>query len=238
MPSPTPPARANARWYQRWILANAVAELVGLGLVAVAGYAVYAIAGPHAIEAAPLAFAALMVGFGAIEGFVVGVAQRSVLLSRLPGLAGWTRASVVGATAAWALGVTPSLLLDAEPAGGAAHGELPLALTLLLAAGLGAVAGPVLAAAQWLSLRKRVGGIAWRWLPANALAWALAMPVVFAAVELAQALGPWLAAPVVALGLLIAGALAGAVHGRWMLRFLARIEASEPLLPVDRTLSS
>ena len=59
------------------------------------------------------------------------------------------------------------------------HVEPPLALVLLLAADLGSVAGPLLPAFQWLSLRKVLPCNAWRWLPANALAWALGMPVIF-----------------------------------------------------------
>lgn len=49
---------------------------------------------------------------------------------------------------------------------------------------LGAVAGPVLALFQWRELRHHLAG-AGGWMAANAAAWALAMPLVFLAVDAA-----------------------------------------------------
>jgi hypothetical protein len=96
--------------------------------------------------------------------------------------------------------------------------EPPLILVLLLAACLGAVAGPMLAAFQWLSLRRVVPGKAWLWLPANAAAWAFGMPVIFLGAQANEfASSATTLAALVALAILIAGAVVGAVHGRVLL---------------------
>ena len=66
--------------------------------------------------------------------------------------------------------------------------EPPQAVVLLLAAGMGLVAGLILSAAQWRVLRRHVTR-AWQWLPANAIAWAAGMPLIFAGVDVAQNTG-------------------------------------------------
>jgi NhaP-type Na+/H+ or K+/H+ antiporter len=93
-------------------------------------------------------------------------------------------------------------------------------VTLLLAALLGAVAGPVLGVGQWWVLRRHVAH-AWRWIPAQSLAWAAGMPIIFQMVD-------WIApgaftlrdAFVAAAMLFLAGAVVGAIHGPVMARLL------------------
>jgi hypothetical protein len=80
------------------------------------------------------------------------------------------------------------------------------------------VAGPILGSVQAVILRRHVRG-AGRWLWANAMAWALGMPVIFVGMDLV----PWSQGGV-AVGLAIyavcgvAGILVGAIHGRILLR--------------------
>ncbi|MDH4109762.1 MAG: hypothetical protein OEW35_15850 [Gammaproteobacteria bacterium] len=212
----------RTRFWQQWVVANAVGEFVGLGAVAALGFMAFKHAGEPANTIQALTFAATFVLLGAFEGAVVGVAQRAVLVRRLPALRGWIRATVAGAMAAWAIGMVPSTIVSlAHGPDTPAQAEPPLAMVLLLAAGLGAVAGPLLAAFQWHSLRKVVTRRAWLWLPANAAAWALGMPIIFLGAqsnELTSA--PAVIVAVMALTLLAAGAVVGAVHGWFLLHMV------------------
>jgi len=215
---------AGRELWLSWVAANALGELVGLGGVFGCGFLVVARFGEPGSMAATLGYFALALGLGAFEGAVVGAAQWRVLDGRIVALAGraWILATVVGAVVAWTLGMLPSTLMSGAPEASAQPvEEPPVAVVLGLAAALGAVAGLVLAFAQWLVLRRhaRRAGL---WLPANALAWAAGMPWIF-----------WLVGATVAerrdassvslfvLGLGVAGALVGAIHGAFLLRIVA-----------------
>jgi len=212
----------NKFWLQ-WIVANSLAELAGLGTVALAGYGIVLWFGEPTGSGAVL-FAMVFVILGAFEGLVVGLAQSRVLKQRVAALRGWVRATVVGAVVAWVLGMLPSTIMSlATPA--EATQQAPAisdAMQLLLAAMMGLVAGPVLAFFQWLTLRRYVLQHSIWWLPANAAAWALGMPVIFIGVDFATASSSPIAIVTgVGLSLLIAGAVVGAVHGRvlaWLIK--------------------
>jgi hypothetical protein len=78
---------------------------------------------------------------------------------------------------------------------------------------IGLVLGPVLGFAQWLALRRYVRGASLR-MPANALAWAFGMVVIFAGIEPAMGGGFGLRAlGIVVFTLACAGAVVGAIHG-------------------------
>jgi hypothetical protein len=209
------------KFWQRWVVANALGELVGLGTVAIVGFLLFQHAGEPTNVAQALGFAAVFILLGAFEGVVIGLAQRKVLRTLLPSVHGWVLASVVGAIVAWAVGMVPSTvagLMHQGVTATATPSEPPLSLVLLLAACLGAIAGPMLAAFQWLSLRKVVRGKAWLWLPANAVAWAFGMPIIFVGAQANEFTSSTAAiAALVALAIFVAGAAVGAVHGRVLL---------------------
>jgi ABC-type antimicrobial peptide transport system permease subunit len=125
---------------------------------------------------------------------------------------------LIGALLGYVLGYLPSTLMSmGESAGQIPSAEPPQWLVLVLASGLGAVAGAVLSFAQWLVLRGKAQR-AVLWIPANMLAWALGMPVIFQTMDWAFRMPAlWESALVVAAGLFIAGAIVGAVHGRFLL---------------------
>lgn len=204
--------------------ANAVAELVGLGTVAAVSFIAFRHASDPGSISQALTFAGVFILLGAFEGAVVGVAQRAVLLTRLPALRGWVRATIVGAMVAWAIGMVPSTLMRLMQSPGAMSPKEPtLATVLLLAAGLGVVAGPVLAAFQWLSLRKALPDKAAYWLPANAAAWAVGMPIIFLGAQANEfTSSAALIAGAIAFSVLLAGGAVGAVHGRVLLWLLSR----------------
>ena len=196
---------ARTLW-RRWIVANAVGELVGLGLTGVVAAVAVATYEP---DRATLA-AGLVVASGALEGLVVGGAQWQVLRTWIAVPArSWVIATMLGAVAAWAVAVTPMQLLGAQDGGS----EPSLPLQLALAAGMGLVAGPVLAGPQAVVLRRHVRR-AWVWVIANSVAWAVALPVTFVGPAVLPAgTSPAAYGAAFAVGALAAGAVAGAVHG-------------------------
>lgn len=218
--------RHHKFWWQ-WIAANSLAELIGLGSISLLGYSVVTLFGePHGFSHA-LVFAVIFILSGALEGLVVGYAQAQVLRLRLPQLHGWIRATVIGAVVAWALGMVPSTLMNIADAGDTTPPpEISEWFRLLFASGLGLVTGPVLAFFQWRCLRHYLPARSGWWLPANALAWAGGMPLIFAGAHLsAFATNPLIIIAGVGLTLLFAGALVGAVHGRVLLWIL---DAQDP----------
>lgn len=211
----------------RWVSANALAELIGLGATFAVDILILArVNAAHNALAAILGIV-LIAATGAIEGAVVGLLQWSVIRGPFPAVTkqAWVAATIVGAVIAWFLGSLPSTLLDmGGQTGSTPPQEPPQALILLMAAGMGLLLGVVLGYPQWRVLRRAVRG-AWLWIPANALAWTLGMPAIFAAVDRAYAAyaagRPATAVAVMGIALALTGAIAGAVHGLALVR-LAR----------------
>ncbi|MDH7485434.1 MAG: hypothetical protein QHJ81_04065 [Anaerolineae bacterium] len=217
------------------MLANCLGELVGLGSTFAIGVGLFSGLSDAPGPGPALVSAALMTATGALEGVIVGLAQWSVLRRAIASVSRrtWVAATVIGAVIAWLCGSIPMTLasLSADSASPAMQ-EPPQAIVLLLASGLGLVAGLILSAAQWAALRRHVGR-AWRWLPANALAWAAGMPLIFAGIDLAQKVGSVLAGIlVVGAAIAIAGAVVGAVHGIALVAFAA--ESREQRRPAAR----
>lgn len=217
-----PVSPPGAAFWARWVLANAVAETLGLGASLLFGF--YSMPSLEPQLGILLVAAIGVLGSTLIEGTAVGVAQWRVLRPALPRLTlrSWWLSTSVGALVAWTLGMLPSTIMGVQQeAGQAAVQEPSRALMLLLAALLGVVAGPVLATAQWWVLRRHVER-AWWWIPANSAAWAVGMVIIFAAMDLVTAeTTAAQIAPILLAALFIAGAAVGAVHGAvlvWLLR--------------------
>ncbi len=211
----------------RWVFANAAGEALGLGTTALIGAAVVSFLGEGRGALATLTLAAVAVLAGTlVEGTAVGTAQWSVLRGPLPGMCWrtWAVATGVGAFLAWMLGMVPSTVLSlgaGSGGAGAAPAEPGEAVVLGLAFLMGLVLGPVLGFAQWLALRRYVSHAA-LWMPANAMAWAFGMVVIFAGIDPAIGGGfGLLSVAILALTLACAGAVVGAIHGLalvWLLR--------------------
>lgn len=208
------PALDLGIWW-RWVVANTVGELLGFGLGFAAG-ALLALLVSESLGTILLAAAVA----GGIEGAIVGVAQWTVVRRRLVTIAGrwWVGATVAGAVVAWCVGmVVGSMAGDALAAG-----PPPSPLLLLAISGaLGAVAGLILAAPQWLLLRREVAN-AWVWAPAQALAWAVGLILAFVGIDLASAASSPVAFGVgIGVSGLAMGAAAAAMSGlaaAWLLR--------------------
>ncbi len=206
-------------FYGRWILANGWAEAAGLGTTFVIGSSV----GPL-LEQTPSvpvilsgALEAVLLGT-LLEGVLIGVAQEGVLRSRLVELRRrfWLSATAVGVGLAWLMVIVPSTIMALIPSesGGSPPSEPSAIGQVTLAAVLGVVAGPILGLAQWTVLRRHVSHAS-RWLWANALAWAIGMPLIFLGMDYV----PWTGNRLVLFLSIYAvcgatGLVVGAVHGR------------------------
>jgi flavodoxin len=231
---PTPGRTTFDRWlYLRWVWANGWSELVGLGATVLLGWWII-----HSMGAPSSALAVVATGFGAIgagtalEGVLVGYAQARALRPSLRAVSsgGWIVATALGAGAAWTLGMLPSTAMALVRVPAEAVESPPAWLEgpgqYLLAAGMGMVLGPVLAFPQALVLRRHTRRWA-AWIPANALAWALGMPVVFAGVGLVPpGAGAVPVIVTVAATCLVAGLVVGVAHGLVLVRLVATADAA------------
>ena len=211
-------AAGRALWL-RWVGANSLAEMLGLGATFALDILILARVAEAGTSLASLIGIALMAATGAVEGTVVGLLQWAVLRRPFPTITrrAWVVATIVGAVVAWFLGSLPSTLMDmGSQDSGAVAQEPPAWVVMLLAAGMGLFLGAVLGYPQYRVLRKTVDR-AWIWIPANCLAWALGMPIIFALVDRAYAAyaGGSVAGAVAVLAgaLALAGAAVGAVNG-------------------------
>ena len=209
----------QALWL-RWVAANALGELLGLGMTfAVTALAFSRLGNQPGVEGVLVSFL-FAVASGAIEATLVGLAQWWAMHSWFPTITRctWWRATLVGALVAYVLGYLPSTLMSlGEQASQTPAAEPPQWIMLLFAAGLGAVAGAVLSFAQWLAMRNKVERAGW-WIPANMLAWLVGMPIIFWGIDAAQKGQPLLQAALLLAGVLfLTGAVIGAIHGVFLI---------------------
>lgn len=208
--------------WTRWTLANAISEMLGLGLTfAITGLFMTSIGEGTTTWGILLSFG-VAVGSGAVEATFVGLAQWWAMHPRFSGIGrfDWWRGTFVGALIAYVLGYLPSTIMNMgeATASSAPMVEPPQWIVLLLAAGMGAVGGAVLSFTQWLVLRGKVQR-AGMWIPANMLAWAVGMPVIFWGIDMAFKMAElWQSVLLMAGTLFIAGAVVGAIHGLFLIR--------------------
>ena len=222
----------HSNLWRRWVAANALGEFLGLGLTIGVFALVFTRLGEARGIGMTLAVFALEVSAGAIEATIVGLAQWWAMHPWFPGISrrAWWLSTLAGALFAYILGFLPSTLMSlgeqAAPEA-APMTEPPQWIVMLLAAAMGLAAGAVLSFAQWLVLRKKARG-AGLWIPANMLAWAAGMPIIFWGIDAAQkGLAPALAALLLGGALLLTGAIVGAIHGAFLIRTV-RTGRSEP----------
>lgn len=211
----------NQLW-TRWTLANAISEMVGLGLTfAITGLLFSSMGEQNTIGAILLSFV-VAVASGAVEATFVGLTQWWAMKPWFPSIGRfeWWRGTFIGALIAYVLGYLPSTIMSM---GEATASSTPMAepaqwVVLLLAAGMGAVGGAVLSFAQWLVLRGKVHG-AGIWIPANMLAWLFGMPVIFWGIDMAFKMSElWQSILLMAGTLFVAGAVVGSIHGLFLVK--------------------
>ncbi|MEW6637543.1 MAG: hypothetical protein AB1425_12115 [Actinomycetota bacterium] len=226
--------RPETTLWLRWVLANSLAETVGLGSAFGVGLVLFPyLQAPGALVALATASIAVLAGT-LIEGTVVGTAQWLVLRRPLPGMRwrAWVVATAAGAFVAWTLGMLPGTLMSANPGtGGTEAAEPGEAVVLALAALMGLVAGAILGTPQWFVLRRYVPRAA-LWVPANALAWAPGMVLAFVAADFSFSGDVGTVTVVLAVATLAAiGAVVGAIHGAVLLWLLRNRRSKLPQAP-------
>lgn len=213
------------KFYTRWVSANALGELIGLGLTFTVGVGSVLLIGEPQSAMAAIGLGLVMVASGAIEGVVVGSAQWWAMQSALPEInrKSWIAATLVGALVAWSFGSIPTTLMSMNADTAGTPTAEPDTISMLLMAGvMGALLGIVLALAQWIVLRRTVHK-AWWWLPANSAAWLVGMPVIFAAVDIAQGASNALQAVLIfAAALALTGTVVGGVHGLVLVKLVSQ----------------
>jgi len=203
----------------RWVGVNAIGELFGLGgTLAAAGFAISLLRIQNQIVFVFVSFLIAILS-GAIEATVVGLAQWWAMHPWIPAITrrAWWLATLAGALLAYVLGYLPSTLMSlGEQTSQTPVSEPPQWIVLLLAGGIGVVAGAVLSCTQWLVLRKHLQRAGW-WIPANMLAWLVGMPIIFWGIDVAQKVQSVLQTVLLACGaLLLTGVAVGAIHGAFL----------------------
>lgn len=216
----------NRHWswhvWRHWIVANAIGETIGLGAAAFVG-----IWFGSNMQANQTTFSIIFVGIamvvaGAFEGFVVGIFQSFVLDNAIEKFSkrAWVYASVLGAFIAWALGGAPSVYMSLqEQAKTVPPPEISDAAMYGMATMMGLALGFTLGVPQWIVLRRYLERT-WWWMPANSLAWAIGMPLVFVAAGNEPPSNPIILIGWVLFVIATIGALVGAVHGFFLVWLL------------------
>ncbi len=203
--------------WQRWWWYTTAAEIVGFALPALTGLVAWRLGW------APIPFYIAMVVAGAGEGALLGGGQRLALRPVLPVGRRWVTRTSLAAAGAWSIGMLPSTLIDLSvPVWLTVLATVPLAPLVLLSIGI----------AQWSVLRDLLPD-AGLWIPANAVAWLLALPPTFVApalvppgAPLAVHVGAWLAAGA------IMAAVVAAVTGLALILLLSRRDAAVSRTPL------
>lgn len=215
----------DLKFYTRWVFANALGELIGLGLTFIVGVSSVLLIGEPQGAMAAIGLGLLMVASGAIEGVVVGGAQWWAMQSALPEInrKSWLAATLIGALVAWSFGSIPTTMMSMNADATGTPAVEPDTISMLLLAGvMGALLGIVLALAQWIVLRRIVQN-AWSWLPANSAAWLFGLPIIFGAVDLAQgASNAYLSVLIFAAALALTGTVVGGVHGLVLIKLVSQ----------------
>jgi len=168
--------------WRGWVLANIAGDMVGFGLAAAVAMGIAQLFQRAQGWQQALVFMFSIMVVGLVEGSAVGLAEWLALRRALPCMArgDWVIATVAGAICAWAAG----MLIGTRLGEGIALPGTPLTSAVVVVS-IGAIAGVVLSAFQWLVLRWAVEGAGW-WVPAHAGAWALGMMVAFAGTSAIQ----------------------------------------------------
>ncbi|BAY88997.1 MULTISPECIES: hypothetical protein [unclassified Tolypothrix] len=130
--------------WERWVIANVIAEIFNFTLIAIVNNAVTMFEDVNGNE--------ILIVIGLIRGIVLGVAQYFVLRPYIPNFIYWLIATTVGAFIGWIFLLVVSVITALELA--LTTEVLPTSLLFLRLLWLGATMGTVMGLAQGLAIKK------------------------------------------------------------------------------------
>jgi hypothetical protein len=150
------------------------------------------------------------------EGLILGGLQVIGVKVFIPAASArrWILATIFVGLLGWGIGTfIPMFIVTETPGAAAPDPTSELAGVMIFAAGFGLLIGAVFGAAQALGL-PRGGGRRWSWTIANAVGWAVALPMIYGAANIATEVPRWAAKLAIwAAGGCVAGLLIGIVTG-------------------------
>lgn len=197
------------RAWRDWIIANAIAALAAIGIGAAVASRLLRL-----FEVGWFGIASSSLVFGVTAGAAFGILQHRVLRNMLPFLKAdtWVVWTGFGATLTWLVVAVPMPQIFGDTALAAEPGWwLRVEAVAAVALGMGLLVG----VCQWFALREWVRR-PWRWMFVNLAAWALASPLLMWAAADVYEMGPPVAPLACAGVVLLAGAVVGAVGGRFV----------------------
>ncbi len=157
--------------WESWVVVMALAQVVGLGIVAIAGTFINSLGTIGTVTVLHLV--------GLLQGIVLGVAQWLVLRRYIRHSGQWIAVTAIAAMIAWLIGIKASaVMVLVTSLDTTLTAEMKTATLLKDVFLLGAWVGGVLGIAQWFVLKHRIRQALW-WVLANALAWAVGLGVAF-----------------------------------------------------------
>jgi hypothetical protein len=212
----------KTRLWLRWVAANGLAEIVALGICGIGATIVMdlALAGPSIISITAGGGGVVLIG--ATAGLVLGWAQWIVLRGCVPtiGARHWVAATTIGGMLSWLVAMVPNTVVGLSASDTGAPPEFGIGM-LAIALAAGAASGVALSTPQFYVLRSSVKDAGW-WIVANALAWMIVTPPYLTVVD---SMARTTSLPTALLSTLgasgITGALAGCIHGGFLVWLLA-----------------
>lgn len=197
------------KMFRHWVLNCSAGELIGIGLAGSLAVALNVLVGEPQTLSQKLLVLLGMLGAGVVEGTSVSWFQWKVLSKLFPELSfrRWWKLTTAVALLGWTLGMLPSLFLQGGKPSAAVEPEWWWVLPAALAGG--ALAGGLFGLFQYFELRRHAPHAGW-WIPANMLAWSVAMCLIFAGATWPDADTPALW---IILSALVSGCGAGALLG-------------------------
>lgn len=200
--------RSSNLWL-KWTLYCGLGEFLGITTAAIIAVTINTNVGdPNTFIKLITVFAAVIMS-GIFEGAITGFLQAKILSKVFSiNIKRWITLTASVAVIGWLAGTIPSTVItstqnlndSAQPT---------LFQMLIYAALLGLVAGTAFGFAQWFELKHHVQKAS-RWIVANAIAWAIAMIIIFTAATLPDINTP---IPIIILLGCICGLLAGLILG-------------------------
>jgi hypothetical protein len=156
----------NFGLWERWVLQSAIAQIIGLVIVAATSTIV------GRIGYIPGTFTLV----GILEGTVIGFTQWIILRRYIRHSRRWILATIIGGLLAWFTGLTISVVMAFAFAGATgSYTNIAFIKGLIL---LGMGIGGMLGFCQWLVIRNQVRYGIW-WIFFNAIAWSFGLVVAY-----------------------------------------------------------